>query len=92
MHAADAEIIGVQARARGALVKHHQLFALFEAPERRGQGADVHRLGGDVQEMRQDAADLAVQHTDQLGARAAPRAEQLFDGEQKACSWFIGAT
>ena len=48
MHAADAEVVGVHARARGALVEHHQLFALLEAPQRRGQRADVHRLRGDV--------------------------------------------
>ena len=68
-------------RAGGALVKHHQLFALFKAPQRRGQRADVHRLRGDVEQMRQDAADLAVQHPDQLAAARHGYAEQLFRRE-----------
>ena len=78
MHAADPEIGRMHARAGGALVKHHQLFALFKAPQRRGQRADVHRLRGDVEQMRQDAADLAIQHPDQLPAARHRDAEQLF--------------
>ena len=81
MHAADAEIGRMHARAGGALIKHHQLFALFETPQRRGQRADVHRLRGDVEQMRQDAADLAVQHPDQLPAARHLDAEQLFRRE-----------
>jgi hypothetical protein len=69
MHAAGAEIGGVQPRAAGALVEHHQLLALFEAPERRRQRAHVQRLRGDVEQVRQDAADLGVEHPDQLAAR-----------------------
>jgi hypothetical protein len=68
MHAADAEVLGVHARAGRALVEHHQLFALLEAPQRRRQRADVHRLRRDVQKMRQDAADLGIEHADQLAA------------------------
>ena len=45
MHAADAEVVRVETRARGALVEHHQLLALLEAPERRRERADVERLG-----------------------------------------------
>ncbi len=81
MHAADAEIGRVHSRARGALVKHHQLFALFKAPQRRGQRADVHRLRGDVEQVRQDAADLAVENADQLAAARHGNAEQLFRRE-----------
>ena len=81
MHAADAEIGRMHARAGGALVKHHQLFALFKAPQRRGQRADVHRLRGDVEQMRQDAADLAIEHADQLPAARHRDAEQLFRRE-----------
>ena len=44
MHAAGAEIICVQARAGGALVEDHQLFALLEAPERRRERADIKGL------------------------------------------------
>ena len=42
VHAAEAEIIGMHACARGALVEHHQLLAFLEAPQRRGERADVH--------------------------------------------------
>ena len=59
VHAAGPEIVGVHARAGGALVEDHQLLALLEAPERRRQRADVHRLRRDVEEMREQAADLA---------------------------------
>ena len=58
MHAAGPHVVGVHARAGGALVEHHQLLALLEAPERRRQGADVHRLRGDVEEVRKQAPDL----------------------------------
>ena len=81
MHAADAEIGRMHPRAGGALVKHHQLFALFKTPQRRGQRADVHRLRGDVEQMRQDAADLAIEHPDQLPAARHLDAEQLFRRE-----------
>ncbi len=78
VHAADAEKGRMHARAGGALVEHHQLFALFKAPQRRRQRADVHRLRGDIEQMRQDAADLAVQDPDQLPAARHLDAEQLF--------------
>jgi hypothetical protein len=71
----------VHARAGGALIKHHQLFALFETPQWRGQRADVHRLRRDVEEMRQQPADFAIEHPDQLAAARHGDAEQLFSGE-----------
>ena len=76
MHAAGPEIGRVQTRAAGPLIKHHQLFTLFEPPQRRGQGADVQRLRGGVQQVVQDAPDLAEQHPDQRWRGAAPRAGQ----------------
>ena len=66
MHAADAKIIGVHARPRYALIEDHQLFALFEPPERRGERADIHRLRRDVEEVREQPANLAKQHADEL--------------------------
>ena len=68
MHAAGAEIIGVHAGARGALVEHHQLLALLEAPQRRGERADVHGLGRDIEQMREQPADLAIEYADELRA------------------------
>ena len=58
--AAGPEVVGVHARARCALVEDHQLLALLEAPQRRRQRADIHRLRRHVEEMRQQAADLAI--------------------------------
>jgi hypothetical protein len=83
MHATRPEIGRVHARAAGPLVEHHQLFALFEAPERRGQRADVHRLRRHVQQMRQDTADLRIQHPDQLTALRHLDAEQPLDRQRE---------
>ena len=77
VHAASAEIIGVHAAAGGALVKYHQLLALLKTPQRRRERADIHRLRGDVEEMRQEPPDLAIEHADQLGAPGDGQAEQL---------------
>ena len=68
VHAANPEIIGMHAGTRGALVKYHQLLALLEAPQRRGKRADIHRLRRYVEEMREQAADLAIEHTNELTA------------------------
>ena len=81
VHAAEAEILGVHAAAGGALVEHHQLLALLEAPQRRGERADVHGLGRDVEEVGEQAADLVVEHADQLGALGHLEPEQLLAGE-----------
>jgi hypothetical protein len=54
--------------ARGALVEHHQLLPFLEAPQRRSERANIHRLGGDVQKMRKQTSDLAIEHTDELTA------------------------
>ena len=82
MHAAGAEIGRMHARAGGALVEHHQLLALLEAPERRGQRADIHSLRGDVEEMREQAADLGIEHADELGAQRHGHADELLDRER----------
>ena len=84
MHAAGAEIIGVHARARGALIEHHQLLAFLEAPERRRQRAHIHRLRGDVQQMIEQPPDLGIEHADILRARRHRHAEQLLDRERES--------
>ena len=68
MDATGTEIVRVQARARRTLVKDHQLFALFKAPERRGQRANIHRLRGDIQQVIEDTADLTIEHAHILAA------------------------
>ncbi len=76
MDAAGAKIGGMHARSRGALVEHHQLFALLEAPQRRRQRADIHGLRGDIEQMRQEPPDLTIKHPDELPAL------RHFDSEQ----------
>ena len=72
-HAAGAEIVGVQPRARDALVELHQLLALLEPPQERRHRADIQREGVDVQQVVQDAGDLGEQHADVLRARRRRR-------------------
>ncbi len=79
--AARAKIVGVQTRPAGALVEHHQLFAFLEAPQRRRKRPDVHGLGGDVEDVRQDAADFREDDADQLRALGHIDAQQLLDGQ-----------
>ena len=81
MHAARAEVIGVHARARRALVEDHQLLALLEAPQRRGERAHVHGLRGHVEQMGENAADFGIEHADQLAALGHIHAQQLLDGQ-----------
>ncbi len=82
MHAARTDIGRMHAAATGTLVEHHQLFALLEAPERRRQRADIHGLGGDVEEVRQKPPDLGIEHADELGPLGHGDADQLLDGER----------
>ena len=83
MHAAGPDIGRVHAAAAGALVEHHQLLAFLEAPERRRQRADIHGLRGDVEEMREETADLGIKHADQLAADRHRHVDQLLDGERE---------
>ena len=93
MHATGANVGGMHAEARGALVKHHELFALFKPPERRRQGAHVHGLRSDIQEMGQQAADFRVKNPDELGPPRHCQIPSNFSmARAKACSWFMGAT
>ncbi len=79
VHPAGSKIGRVHARARRPLVEHHQLLAFLEAPERRRQRAHVERLRRDVQQMIEDAADLAIEHADQLPAPRHLDAQELLD-------------
>ena len=81
MNAAGPEIGRVKTCARCAFIEHHQLFALFKAPEWRGECANVHRLCGHVQKVRQHAADFGIQYADQGSATRHNRACQLFNGQ-----------
>lgn len=56
-------------------------FALLKAPERRGESADIHRLRRDVEEVVEDAADLAPEHADMLGPHGNLNPKELFRRE-----------
>src|SRR5690606_31514894 len=79
MDATRTEVCGVHARAGSTLVEHHQLLALFKAPQRRGQSTNIHGLRRHVQDVRHDAADLAVEHADQLAALRHLNTEQTLN-------------
>ena len=66
MHAAGAEIGGMEARPAGALIEAHQLLALLEPPEKRRHRADIDGEGRQVQKVVQDPADLTIENTDIL--------------------------
>src|SRR5262249_51722891 len=51
--------------------------ALLEAPERRRERAHVHRLRRHIEEMREQAADLAIENADELAALGHRDAEQF---------------
>ena len=88
MHAADAEVGRVHARAGGALVEAHHFLALFETPQRRRERADVHRLRRDIEHMRQQPADLGIEHADELAAPRHCNLKELFRGETE-CVFLI---
>ena len=71
MYAARPEVGGMHAGSGGTLVEDHQLLALLKAPERRRQRTDIHGLGRDVEEMRQQTADLGIEHANELPRGAA---------------------
>ena len=78
MHTTGSEVRRVQTRAAGPFVKHHELFALFKAPQRWGQRPHIHRLRRDVQKVVQDATDLGIKHPDQRRAAWYLNTGQLF--------------
>ncbi len=71
-------VIGMQPRARCGLVKLHQLFALFIAPQRRRQCADIHGEGRDIQQMVQNTRDFVEHRANPPRAHRRLDAEQLF--------------
>ena len=81
VHAANPEIIGMHTWTRGALVKYHQLLTLLEAPQWRGKRPDVQRLSRYVEQMREQAADLAIEHTNELPALGHFDAKELLHCE-----------
>ena len=92
MHAAGAEIIGVQARAGDALVKLHQPLALLEAPQKRRDRSDIEAEGADAEQMVQDPGDLG-ERTRMYCARGGGVIPISFStASAKACSWHIGET
>ena len=83
VYTARTEIIGVHARAAGALIKDHKFFALFKAPNWRGQRTNIHRLRRDIEHMRKNAANFGIKHADELRAARHANARQLFNRKTK---------
>jgi hypothetical protein len=69
-------------RAARALVEHHQLLALLEPPENRRHRANVCRLRRDLEQMRQQAADLAVEHANELRPTRNRNSQEPLDRER----------
>jgi hypothetical protein len=63
-----------------------------ETPQRRGKRTDIHRLRGHVKEMREQAAYLAIEHTNELATPGTGMPRSRSAAKQKACSSFKGAT
>src|SRR5262245_24282421 len=82
MNAARTEIGRVHAASRGPLVEHHQLLAFLEAPQRRRERTHIQSLGRDVEKMRQEPADLGIEHADEPGALGHGDADKLLDRER----------
>jgi len=78
MYAADSEIGRMHAATRGALIEYHQLLALLEPPQRWGERAHVHGLGGDIEQMRKQPSDFAIEDADELRAAWDRDAQELF--------------
>ena len=83
VHAADPEIVGVHARAGGALVEPEDLLALLKDPQRRRQRADVERVRADIEQVVGDSRQLRIEHADQLGAVRHREAEQPLDRQHE---------
>jgi len=82
----------VEARAARGLIEHQQLLAFLEAPQQRRDRADVVGESRDAQHVRKQAADLAVEHADELAAARNRDAEQALDRQRIGVFLFIGAT
>src|SRR5262245_51737509 len=78
MYAADSEIGSVHAATRGTLVEPHELFTLLEPPQRWGERAHVHGLGGNIEQMRKQPSDFAIEDADELSAARDRDAQKLF--------------
>ncbi len=82
--AADAEVAGHHALAGYRLKEPENLFALAEGVEEDGEGANVHGVRAEPDEVRIEAAELGEQNANPLGALGDFEAEKLFDGQAVA--------
>jgi len=76
---ADADVAGHHALAADGFEDAEQVFALAEAVEEDGEGADVHGVGAEPDEVRLDAGELIHQDADILRALGDLEAEEFFD-------------
>ena len=79
--AADAHVAGHHALAGDVLKDAKQLFALAEAVEEDGQGADVHGVGAQPDQVRLDAGEFLQEDAEVDGAFGDFEAKQLLHAE-----------
>ena len=79
--AADAEVAGHHALAGHGLKEPENLLALAEGVEENREGANVHGVGAEPDEMRVQPAQLGEQHANPLRALGDFEVEEFFDGQ-----------
>ena len=82
--AADAEVAGHHALAGDGLEEPENLLTFAEGVEEDGEGANVHGVRAEPDEVRVQPAQLGEQDANPLGALGDFQAEELFDGQAVA--------
>ena len=80
--AANAEITGHHALAGDDLENLHDLFALAEAIEEDGHGAEVDGVRAEPDQVRSDASEFGEEHANVLGALGNFDAESFSTARQ----------
>ena len=88
---ARTEVSRVQTRTTGPLVKDTSAFRALQSPRTGGVSAPTSkRLRCHVEQVVQNAADLAIQHANKARHGAAlPHLSAFQSPRHQACSWFI---
>ena len=77
--AADADVAAHHALAADGFEDAKEVFALAEAVEEDGEGADVHGVRAEPDEVRLDAGELVEQDAEVLGTLGDFEAEEFFN-------------
>jgi|GEM_PF-3111493 len=79
--AADTDVAAHHALAADGFEDAEDIFALAEAVEEDGEGADVHGVGAEPDEMRLDAGELVEEDAEVLGALGDFEVEELLNSQ-----------